>query len=210
MTTEQQHTNGTTATTPNGTTDTTPRERFPAPPTECLPILQTFMETQQRRVNLWKEYNEAMEGHLSSRESLPSHEEQQQQQQDSHYTSDRVSLQDSDLMTRILGLVTSGLLDCSHESRTIALQLNENENPGAGQMASLVNRIQDTENVILRQIVKRDTIRRTAKSEGRQLTSQEEEEVKGLTQEVKQLREEKVQEYVDEIRAEMTDLQAAG
>lgn len=212
------HTEDTGATAASGEGAT--QERFPQPPTDVLTILRTFMDTQQRRVNLWKEYEDAMEAHLSSRETLPDQEEQTPQGTQGHYASEAVSLQDPTLMTRIISLVTSGLLDCSHETRTIALQLNDDgsdsESEGQRQstyrpdMARLIGKIQDTENEVLRCIVKRDTIRRTAKGEERELSAQEQEEVQESTRLVQRLREEKVQELVDEIRAEMTDLQADG
>lgn len=216
--------NGTSAAPSASTSTSTTSERFPAPPTDTLSILKTFMETQERRVNLWKEYEEAMEGHLTSREELPSEEAAAaastatHSHDHGHYdsTGTRVSLQDSDLMTRIISLVTSGLLDCSHETRTIATQLSSNDDgdgDGAAaarlrpDLARLIGKIQDTENAVLRAIVKRDTIRRTAKGEERELTAQEQQEVQELTAQVKTLRDEKIQEYVDDIRAEMTDLQ---
>ncbi|CAO1621008.1 unnamed protein product [Sympodiomycopsis kandeliae] len=193
------------------------RDRFPAPPKSLLTILETFMETQERRVNLWKEYQEAMEGHLNHSEVPPPASNVDSE----HYNSDenhKVSLQDSNLMTRIISLVTSGLLDCSHETRTIALQLKDHsESESTDQedkalslrLSGIINKVQDTENEILKAIVRRDTIRRVAKGEQRILNSEQEAEVQEIDDTVKQLREEKVQEYVDDIRAEMTDLKAA-
>lgn len=138
-------------------------ERFPAPPRDVLSILRTFLETQQRRVGLWNEYEEAMEGHLravraekdqiaavsdgsatgasltnghaettasspmdhppasdSGSHPAPPHSHEHGS---SHYDSTPLPLSDPGLLARIISLVTSGLLDCAHETRTIALEL---------------------------------------------------------------------------------------
>lgn len=201
-------------------------ERFPAPPRDVLSILRTFLETQQRRVGLWNEYEEAMEGHLravkaekeqgttvnggstaemslanghaehgassSTDHEGASHEGAQTAHShshahgSSHYDSTPLPLSDPGLLARIISLVTSGLLDCAHETRTIALELSSPTSSAEGaaaassssvptatatapasapfdprpDLARTIGRIQDLENTVLRKIVRRDQLRR--------------------------------------------------
>lgn len=206
------------------------RARFPEPPKDVLSVLKTFMEVQERRVQHWKEYQEAIDGHLASGSSeqqqndalepsvdgdaevverqVNGHGHGHAQSEDpsiadpaapghirspnhSHYASSSVSvpLADPNLMNRIISLVTSGLIDCGHETRTIALTLKdaggggeassssssqraENSN-GDGDiresptsplyrpdLARIIDSIQDCENQVLRSIVRRDQLRR--------------------------------------------------
>ncbi|CAO1629372.1 unnamed protein product [Parajaminaea phylloscopi] len=222
-----------TAPAPNGVASATAsRERFPEPPKDLLSVLQTFMETQQRRVSHWKEYDEAIEEHLkhvtkerveagtrtgTETETEAEAETATESEQDrplpsttdadhqsngignsshahshghphSHYDSTRLPL-DDELMSRIISLVTSGLLDCGHETRAIAVELAHNTawqqqqqdtssasvsalppSPSsssstptpsrAREMSRLVGQVQDRENEVLRKVVQRDQLRR--------------------------------------------------
>ncbi|PWN23452.1 hypothetical protein BCV69DRAFT_119924 [Microstroma glucosiphilum] len=185
--------------------------RFPAPPKDVLSILRTFLETQQRRVGLWNEYEEAMEGHLravkaekdqatsgangaptrgpltnghieSTATSSTEHHSESHAHGSSHYDSTPLPLSDPALLARIISLVTSGLLDCAHETRTIALELGSPSSAAEGTAASptppssnaaasapfeprpdlarTIGKIQDLENSVLRKIVRRDQLRR--------------------------------------------------
>ncbi|CAO1621059.1 unnamed protein product [Jaminaea pallidilutea] len=187
------------------------RARFPEPPKDVLSVLKTFMEVQERRVQHWKEYQEAMDGHLASGSSgqqqngalepsvdgdaeavgpqVNGHAHAQSEDPSiadpaapghirspnhSHYASSSVSvpLADPNLMNRIISLVTSGLIDCGHETRTIALTLKDAGGGGEASsssptsplyrpdLARIIDSIQDCENQVLRSIVRRDQLRR--------------------------------------------------
>lgn len=268
-------------------TGATRSERFPDPPHNALSVLKTFMETQQRRVNHWKEYDEAIEEHLkqvvqpprrpsgtadlgelqsaSGREAEPAVEGQGEDAQQgsnarplvnrhdgqhrhahSHYESTPQPL-DDELVARVISLVTSGLLDCGHETRAIELELTHSANlqPDGAPLGRLIGQVQDRENEVLRKVVKRDQIRRvraerqkqrrkhqqqhqqqqeggsgtanadrdtTAAAAAADEDDDDEEEVAQiltLDEEIRQLREGAVTELLEEIRAEMTDLELA-
>lgn len=214
------------------------RERFPAPPKDLLSILRTFVETQERRVNLWKEYDEVMEGHLKAlideKNNGPSQEgavasdpsttningsqtgasadASHPHSHSAHADSPGLPLSDPSLLTRVIGLVTSGLLDCAHETRTIALELASPTTCTTPRedLSRLVGQVQDGENEVLRKVVRRDQLRRMASidnTDEQDEAGDSSEEVEKLRVEIEQVRRGKIQELLGELRAEMTDLE---
>lgn len=274
MTETGPHANGSSV---NGSSSSAPGldggapERFPEPPRSLLTILRTFMDTQQRRVNLWNEYDEAMEGHIKANadtastngsqhaeqqttESVPAndasatspHEPQSHHEHSAnggcahtgsgHYQSTPLPLSNPDLMTRIISLVTSGLLDCAHETRAIALELaspTSQTEAGSDQateapsddgtaadrarLSLLVNSVQDCENVVLRSIVQRDQARvRAVRPAGETApaangdTADDATLVAELDEKIRDLRQGRIAELMEELRGEMADLELGG
>lgn len=115
-----------------------------------------------------------------------------------HYHSVALPMTDA-IFSKILALVTSGLLDCSHSVRAIETELRTAlQRP---DLARMVGHVQDDENKVLRNTVERDQNKRLAKMEGRDLT-----DVIGQSNEqIKQARE-RIQESMEEISAEMAEL----
>lgn len=115
-----------------------------------------------------------------------------------HYHSVALPMTD-EIFSKILSLVTSGLLDCSHSARAIETELRTAlQRP---DLARMVGKVQDHENVVLRNIVERDQNKRIAKLEGRDLTDV----IQQSNQQVDQARE-RIQESMEDIAAEMAEL----
>lgn len=115
-----------------------------------------------------------------------------------HYHSVALPMTDA-IFSKILALVTSGLLDCSHSARAIETELRTAlQRP---DLARMVGQVQDEENVVLRSVVERDQNKRIAKLEGRDLTDV----IQQSNQQINQARE-RIQGSMEDIAAEMAEL----
>lgn len=215
-----------------------------------LAALQTFKATQERRVSTWSEYEDAIKVHLNTFQSSNSHVESQNDAGERRTKDDDENGQTSqglqecshshgndgshdhyqspqsinnNVMSEILRLVTSSLLDCSHESRVIQTELETKFQ--RKDLSDLVGRIQDLENKLLRNIVERDQIRKIdqlRKEEGQEDEDQEgeglsleerekkledEKKVEKLEKEIGGIKEE-IEDQMMEIRAEIAELEA--
>lgn len=122
-------------------------------------------------------------------------------------------------MSEILRLVTSSLLDCSHQTRAIQVELETKFH--RKDLGDRVRKVQDLENGLLRKVVERDQVRKVGQliyrneqdseageeGEGGEETDKREREskVKGLQDEIKELKEE-IEEEMSELRAEIAEL----
>ncbi|PWN30016.1 hypothetical protein BDZ90DRAFT_229053 [Jaminaea rosea] len=226
----------------------TDEERFPPPPKDLLSVLKTFMATQDRRVSLWKEYEEAMEGHLKAKQEQKERGVDLNEDEaaapttnghhangdhapvsgEGHYATTTVPLSSDNLISRIVSLVTTGLLDCAHETRSLSLELRHNESFARPDLARMVDGVQEAENEVLRKVVKRDQVRRVLVTQGDEEArkvlagptngqdevggpgegNSVEEGIASLTAGIEELRKGRIAELLVEVRAEMTDLQA--
>lgn len=146
-----------------------------------------------------------------------------------HYASNPESLASDGLITRIVSLVTSGLLDCAHETRALSLEVRHGSHYGErrAELADQVDAVQEAENDVLRKVVRRDQARKVEVERGEQVAwgvlrarrdvggDQEEEageeqsfaeQIAGLTREIERLRGEVIGEILRELRGEMADL----
>lgn len=197
-----------------------------AGPSTALEALQAFKEAQERRVAHWQEYDEAMRHYDDSTPRLqqassndageirtgptPSSEAASTSGQgqgrgrgcghgsSSHYDEGPLPISD-ELMAKILSLVTSGLLDCSHTVRTVETELRTALS--RSDLADLVGKVQALENTVLRSIVERDQNKRRARLEARDLDA----DIQASEATVRQTRQE-IAEVMTEINAEMAEL----
>lgn len=101
-----------------------------------------------------------------------------------------------EIYAKILSLVTSGLLDCSHSVRAIETELRSALN--RPDLALLVGRVQDLENSVLRNIVERDQSKRRASLQDREVGD----ELNQLDDRIQSDRA-SIQETMDEIQGEI-------
>lgn len=183
-----------------------------AGPSSVREALDEFKEVQSRRVAHWKEYEEAMAHY--ERTDLPQYGKEAQSDDKAHrcgappssdgrpasdhYRSAALPMTDA-ILSKVMSLVTSGLLDCSHCVRTIETELRGNLR--SSQLADLVGNVQDQENKVLRTIVQRDQNKRIGKLEGRDMS----EDIQQANEEVIVLRR-GIQDLMSEINAELADL----
>lgn len=116
-----------------------------------------------------------------------------------HYDEGPLPISD-ELMAKILSLVTSGLLDCSHAVRAVETELRSSR-LHRPDLADLVGKIQSLENAVLRATVSRDQTRRRAKLEARDLDA----DISASQITVQETRQE-IAEVMAEINAEMAEL----
>ncbi len=152
----------------------------------------------------------------------------------SHYDPPPRSIDDG-VMTQILRLVTSGLLECSHEVRAIQIELGgptssssstaaaadaagTTAETGASStqfnrpdLAKLVGSVQDLENALLRKIVQRDQARRLASLASPSAEADadgngsKEAEVRQAQRDIAGIKEE-INEKMQEVNAEIAEL----
>jgi len=177
-----------------------------------------YQEVQERRVAHWKEYDEALEHYERTNlnvenNNTPEEDEESTSQtqqiqhrcgpqtnshSSNHYHSVELPMTDA-VFSKILALVTSGLLDCSHSARAIETELKTALQ--RTDLARLVGQVQDQENIVLRKVVERDQNKRIAKIEGRDLNDV----IQQSNQQINQARE-RIQEKMEDIAAEMAEL----
>lgn len=180
----------------------------PAGPPNVQEAIKAFKDAQEQRVNHWKEYDEAIAIFTAQQESTHSDRRNGSMTtpmtngtSSGHYQSEALPMTE-DIFTKIVSLVTSGLLDSSHIVRAIETELRTRFHEV--QLADLVGKVQDLENKVLRNIVQRDQIVRSAQLEGRQ---EDHESINRYNHEVQDYREE-IQELMSEINAEVAELTA--
>jgi hypothetical protein len=178
------------------------------PPT-VFEAVKAFKDAQEQRVNHWKEYDEAIalyqKGSTTNAEdtdTTPSNEIRKASGSSSaeHYRTEPIPMTD-EIFTKILSLVTSGLLDSSHCVRAVETELRSRFNQAT--LADYVGKVQDLENIVLRTIVERDQTRRSAMVEGRDV---DEDSLRQKDQSIQANRQE-IQDLMAEINAEVAELQ---
>lgn len=167
----------------------------------------------------WKEYDEAQEHyarssnqhvdrpearehhrhdaseHWGRQRCAPSLGQQRAHSNDANYATVVTPMSD-EIYAKILSLVTSGLLDCSHSVRAIETELRSALN--RPDLALLVGRVQDLENSVLRNIVERDQSKRRASLQDREVGD----ELNQLDDRIQSDRA-SIQETMDEIQGEI-------
>lgn len=193
----------------NGVTASTPLE-----------LLKAVKEVQERRVAVWREYDDAFDTFLSpsSSSSLPVNGSQHNPDPVSYAeTSGRgcagcstttIPLSE-DLLAQIMQITTQALIECSHRLRIIQTELNHSSAP---HLARLVDAVQLKENALLRNVVQRDQLRKTTLRPALGEVERDDEEARGriaqLDGEVKSVRGE-IAELMQEVYAEGVELQLA-
>lgn len=222
------------ATTPliNGHTqlnDTSNTDAAAGPSSTPLELLKAVKEVQERRVAVWREYDDAFDTFLdpsssSSTTSGPVNGSQNTASHPSH-TSDESSGRgcagcststvplSEDLLAQIMQITTQALIECGHRLRMIQTELAHSTSP---ELARLVDRIQAKENALLRAVVGRDQLRKTTLKPGAEAESEvqrddageAEERIRELDEGVKEIRAE-IGELMQEVYAESVELQLA-
>ncbi|GAC98697.1 protein transporter [Pseudozyma hubeiensis SY62] len=140
-------------------------------PSTPLSLLRAVTEVQERRISIWREYDDAFDQFLdpaqSSSTSAPAPVNGSQNNDSSSTTTNgrgcagcsttTVPLS-SRLLAQILQLTTQALIECGHRLRAIQTELSHSTHP---ELATLVDRIQSKENALLRNVVQRDQLRKT-------------------------------------------------
>ncbi|SPO32287.1 uncharacterized protein UTRI_02844 [Ustilago trichophora] len=200
-----------------------------------LDLLKAVKEVQERRVAVWREYDDAFDtflhpssasatngpvnGSLNNTDTHPSHPSSSDEgdtanastngQRCAGCSTSTVPLSE-DLLAQILQITTQALIECGHRLRSIQTELAHSTATG---LAGLVDKIQTKENELLRNVVQRDqlrktTLRPTAQSE----EERDEAEANGRIEEydgkVQQVRGE-IAELMQEVYAESIELQLA-
>jgi hypothetical protein len=186
-----------------------------AGPPSVFEAIKAFRSAQEQRVNHWKEYDEAIalyqhstttEGGQADTASLAAEAPPSLNGSSSsngasgHYRTEAMPMTD-DIFTKILSLVTSGLLDSSHCVRAVETELRSRFNQPT--LANYVGQVQDLENKVLRCIVERDQTKRTAMVQGRDI---DRESLRQKDANVREYRQE-IQDLIAEINAEVAELQ---
>lgn len=132
-----------------------------------LELLKAVREVQERRVALWREYEDAFTIFLAPRSNAVSSSAVTTASVENG--SNRGCAADTmgqlgtpiseDLLAQILQITTQGLIECSHRLRSIQLELRHTTSPN---LAALIDSIQTHENTLLRSIVHRDQLRRSS------------------------------------------------
>lgn len=137
-------------------------------PSTPLSLLRAVTEVQERRISIWREYDDAFDQFLDPAHSTspPAPVNGSQNNDSSTTTNGRgcagcstttVPLS-SRLLAQILQLTTQALIECGHRLRAIQTELSHSSHP---ELATLVDRIQTKENALLRNVVQRDQLRKT-------------------------------------------------
>lgn len=197
-----------------------------------LELLKAVKEVQERRISVWREYDDAFDTFLNpsstssssgpvngslNTDSHPSHPSQSTSSE-SNTTSGRCSgcsttpiPLSEDLLAQIVQITTQALIECSHRLRSIQTELSHSPSPN---LATLADRIQTKENALLRTIVQRDQLRKTTLKPFQETTNGDRDEAEAketiarLDQEVKKTRRE-IAELMQEVYAESLELQLA-
>lgn len=181
-------------------------------PSSVFEAIKAFKDAQEQRVNHWKEYDEAIALYQTSTNadaastsplnngSAATTTNGARLTESNHYRTEALPMTD-EIFTKILSLVTSGLLDSSHCVRAVETELRTRFNQVT--IANYIGQVQDLENKVLRSIVERDQSKRTAMVEGRDI---DDESLRQKDKNVTVYRQE-IQELMAEINAEVAELQ---
>ncbi|SJX66123.1 uncharacterized protein SRS1_13557 [Sporisorium reilianum f. sp. reilianum] len=196
-----------------------------------LELLKAVKEVQERRISVWREYDDAFDTflHPTAPSSAQAPVNGSQNNAHPHSTAETsASEHDSsngrgcagcssttvplsaDLLAQILQITTQALIECGHRLRTIQTELAHSAAPS---LATLVDRIQTKENALLRSVVQRDQLRKTTlmPTEGgaeRDDSGEAAERIAQLDETVKEIRVE-IAELMQEVYAESVELQLA-
>lgn len=211
----------------NGTTEASTSTSSSTP----LELLKAVKEVQERRISVWREYDDAFDTFLGpassfaspgpvngslnsdsqpSRGSQPESETANGSRGCSGCSTTTVPLSE-DLLAQILQFTTQALIECGHRLRAIQTELAHSSAPN---LATLADRIQTKENALLRTVVQRDQLRKTTfkPSEETRDADRDEAEAKEriaeLDGQVKETRGE-ISELMQEVYAESLELQLA-
>lgn len=193
-----------------------------------LELLKAVKEVQERRVAVWKEYDDAFDTFLnpspssssgpingslntassSNPDASSTEEEETRGRGCAGCTTTTVPLSE-DLLAQILQITTQALIECGHRLRSIQTELAHSTAPS---LATLIDRIQTKENALLRSLVQRDQLRKVTLKPQAEAAERDDEEAKErihkLDEEVKQARVD-IAELMQEVYAESLELQLA-
>ncbi|TKY86063.1 hypothetical protein EX895_004888 [Sporisorium graminicola] len=183
-----------------------------------LELLKAVREVQERRISVWREYDDAFDTFLNPTNSstIQAPVNGSHNNSDTHSTAEpsapgsgpstgrgcagcsstTVPLS-ADLLAQILQITTQALIECGHRLRTIQTELAHSDSPS---LATLVDQIQLKENALLRSVVQRDQLRKTT------LKPSEDDEAERDDGEEARAKIAQLDEAVKEIRAEITEL----
>lgn len=194
-------------------------------PSTPLELLKAVKEVQERRISVWREYDDAFSTYLNPSSSIDNGPVNGSQNGSSASNADGQTATgigcagcstspiplSEDLLAQILQITTQALIECSHRVRAIQTELAHSTVP---DLAGLVDRIQGKENALLRKVVERDQLRKTTlKPQGREngahrVEAGAQERIKELDRDVQAIRAE-VGELMQEVYAELAELQVA-
>lgn len=191
-------------------------------PSSPLQLLKAVKEVQERRIAVWREYEDAFDTFLSQSASSvsapvngsqndapPPHIEGEESGRCAGCSTTTVPLSER-LLAQIMQITTQALIECGHRLRAIQTELAHSITP---QLATLVDSIQSKENTLLRTIVSRDQLRKTTikpvdTPTETQTDHQAIQTIAALDTEVQATRAE-ITELMQEIYAESLELQLA-
>lgn len=143
-----------------------------------LELLKAVKEVQERRIAVWREYDDAFHSFLhppTSPSTGPVNGSLNNLDADTLAGAESGSGSGSgrgcagcsrsaiplteDLLAQIVQLTTQALIECAHRLRSIQTELAHSNMPN---LAALVDRIQTKENTLLRTVVHRDQLRKTS------------------------------------------------
>lgn len=174
-----------------------------------LELLKAVKEVQERRVALWREYDDAFSIFLSPTNGAATADPVIENGTSTgrgcaadaaHSSATGAAPISEDLLTQILQITTQGLIECSHRLRSIQLELRHSPLP---HLAILTDSIQTHENTLLRSIVQRDQLRRSAAQSEVDTTP----DIDRLQTEIQETRT-ALGELMQEVAAETADLAA--
>lgn len=197
-----------------------------------LELLKAVKEVQERRISVWREYDDAFDTFLNpsspssagpvngslNTDSHPTHTAEVESETTpngngrgcSGCSTTTVPLSE-DLLAQILQITTQALIECGHRLRAIQTELSHSTSPN---LATLADKIQTKENAFLRSVVQRDQLRKTTlmpsqeASDGERDEAEAKERIAELNNQVKETRGE-IQELMQEVYAESLELQLA-
>ena len=202
-----------------------------AVPSTPLEMLKAVKEVQERRISVWREYDDAFDtflnsdtaasnsasngpvnGSLNNAHASDRHRAEPTSeaagQRCAGCSTSTVPLS-ADLLAQILQITTQALIECGHRLRAIQTELAHSEAPA---LAQLVDRIQTKENALLRNVVQRDQLRKTTLRPTEDEEARDDEAAKHtiaqLDASVKTTRAE-IAELMQEVYAESVELQLA-
>ncbi|CDR99838.1 uncharacterized protein SPSC_01782 [Sporisorium scitamineum] len=193
-----------------------------------LKLLKAVKEVQERRISVWREYDDAFDTFLNPTDSSsPQAPVNSSQNNHSHSTANPPASEpdtstgrgcagcssstiplSADLLAQILQITTQALIECGHRLRTIQTELVHSD---SSNLAHLVDRIQTKENALLRSVVQRDQLRKTMLKPNEDEVERDDDEeaserIAQFDETVKEIRTE-IAELMQEVYAESLELQ---
>jgi hypothetical protein len=191
-------------------------------------LLRAVKEVQERRISVWREYDDAFDTFLSptstsgpvngSQNPTPTPIDHEVDAEGSNGVANggrgcagcstaTVPLTE-ELLAQILQITTQALIECGHRLRTIQTELAHSSAP---QLATLADRIQTRENALLRATVQRDQLRKSVLKPNTDSPAQTDEDearqsIASLDAQVQQTKAD-LADLMQEVYAEIVELQ---